>query len=44
MLPKFGHAFMIIDPFVNVFIPNEVRSHFHICDQFIINFGKKGYV
>ena len=34
---------MMIDPVVNGFSPNEVRSHLQICDHLIIAFGKRGF-
>ena len=40
---KVSYASMIIYPFINVFSPNEVRSHLHICDHSIITFGKIGF-
>ena len=36
---KFSHISKIIDPFINVFSPNEVRNHFRVCDQSIVTFG-----
>ena len=35
---KLSYAYMKIDPVTNGFIPNEVKSHLHICDNSIINF------
>ena len=34
---------MMIDPVINGFISNEVKSHFHIFDHSIITFGIKGF-
>ena len=33
---------MRIDPDNNGFSPNEVKSHFYICDHSILTFGKRG--
>ena len=33
---KVSYTFMMIDPLINVFIPNEVRSYFQILDHLII--------
>ena len=35
-------ASMMIDPVINVFIPNVVIINSHICDHSIISFGKRG--
>ena len=35
---------MIVDPIINGFIPDEVKSHLHIFDHSIITFGKYYYV
>ena len=34
----FSCDYMMIDPVINVFSPNEVRIHLHICDNSIITF------
>ena len=31
----------MIDPVINAFIPNEVRSHLQICNHSIITFGNR---
>ena len=36
---KFSYASKIIDPVINGFSPNEVRSHLHICNYSIVTFG-----
>ena len=36
---KLSYASKIIDPVINVFIPNDVSSNFHICDHSIVTFG-----
>ena len=41
---KVSYASMTIDPVMNEFSPNEVRSHLQIFDHSIINFGKYDYV
>ena len=33
----------IVDPVINLFSPNELRSHFHICDHSIVTFGIRGF-
>ena len=37
MSQKVSYDSNTIDPEITRFSPNEVRSHFHICDQSIIN-------
>ena len=39
---KFSYAYMMIDPVINRFSPNEVKIHFHICDNLIITFFTRG--
>ena len=40
-LPQnFRYAYIIIDPVISGFSPNEERSHLYICDHLIITFGK----
>ena len=39
---KVSYAYNIIDLVINLFIPNEVRIHLHICDHLIVNFGIGG--
>ena len=39
---KVRYSSKIIDPVINLFIPNEVRSHFHIYDHSIVKFGIRG--
>ena len=34
---------MKIDPVIYIFIPNEVKIHFHVCDQSIVTFGQRGF-
>ena len=43
LFQKVSYYSMVIDPVINVFSPNEVSSHFQICDHSIINFGKIGF-
>ena len=38
---KVSYSSMMIDTFINGFSPNEVRSHFHICDNLILTFEKR---
>ena len=39
---KISYASIMIGPDIIVFSPNEVRSHFQICDNPMITFGKRG--
>ena len=36
---KVSNDSKIIDPVINVFSPNDVPIHLHICDQSIVTFG-----
>ena len=38
MYQKVSYAFKIIDPVINVFIPNDVSIYLNICDQSIVTF------
>ena len=38
---KISYNYIKIDQVINVFSPNEVRSHFHICDHSIVSFWYK---
>ena len=37
-----SYVYMVIDPVINGFSPNKVKSHFHICDNSIVPFGIRG--
>ena len=39
---KVSYASKIIDTVINIFSPNEVTSHLHICDKSITTFGIRG--
>ena len=40
---KVSYDSMMIDTGIDVFSPNEVKMHFHICDKSIITFGIRGF-
>ena len=42
MSQKVRYASLKIDPVINGFNPNEVKSHFHICDHLIVTFFIRG--
>ena len=39
MYQKFSYASKRIDLVINVFSPNDISSHLHICEHSIITFG-----
>ena len=43
MSQKVGYTSMMVDPVINVYTPNELKIHLHICDHSIINFGTRWF-
>ena len=39
MSHKVIYAYKIIDPVINVFVPNNELIHLHVCDHSIVTFG-----